>query len=163
MSAHKTPTNALTTYEVYLRTEELLALQKPPEQRLHPDELVFQITHQTFELWWRLTTELLAAATAALRADDFVGAEIAVRRATAAQEVVVAAMRQLELVPPADFLVIRAGLGDGNGGDSPGYRAILRATPRLWEAFTAALDHAEVGLVEVYAHPRALPGDLRLR
>ncbi|HEX8733349.1 MAG TPA: tryptophan 2,3-dioxygenase family protein [Ktedonobacterales bacterium] len=146
-----------TTYEVYIRTDELLALQKPPEERLHPDELVFQITHQTFELWWKLTSELLAATTAALGADDFMGATTALRRATAAQDVVCDAMRQLELVPPADFLVIRAGLGDGNGGDSPGWRAILRATPGLWKAFTAALARAEVELVDLYAQPRERP------
>ena len=109
-------------------------------ERLHPDELVFQITHQTFELWWKLTLELLAAATDALRAADFEGAAHAIRRAIAAQDIVCAAMRQLELVPPADFLVIRAGLGDGNGGDSPGFRGILRVTPGLWDAFSRRLD-----------------------
>ena len=29
-------------YERYLRTDELLALQKPAEEMLHPDELTFQ-------------------------------------------------------------------------------------------------------------------------
>ncbi|HEY7976480.1 MAG TPA: tryptophan 2,3-dioxygenase family protein [Ktedonobacterales bacterium] len=146
-----------TTYERYLRVDDLLALQKPPAERLHPDELVFQITHQTFELWWKLTLELLAAATDALRADDFEGAATALHRAIAAQDIVRLAMRQLELVPPADFLVIRAGLGDGNGGDSPGFRGILRATPALWDAFAAALDRAQVDLVDLYASPRAWP------
>ncbi len=149
--------STLTTYERYLRTEELLALQKAPDARLHPDELVFQITHQTFELWWKWTVELLATATTDLQADDFTNAAIAVRRAIAAQEVTCAAMRQLELVPPADFLVVREGLGDGNGGDSPGFRAILRATPGLWDAFAAALDRAGLPLVDLYAQPRAWP------
>jgi tryptophan 2,3-dioxygenase len=156
-SATAAPGGGQTTYERYLRTDELLALQKPPTERLHPDELVFQITHQTFELWWKLTLELLAAATDALRAADVEDATIALHRTIAAQEVVRAAMRQLELVPPADFLVIRKGLGDGNGGDSPGWRGILRATPGLWDAFVATLDHAGVALVDLYAHPRARP------
>lgn len=146
-----------TTYERYLRTDELLALQKPIAERLHPDEFVFQITHQTFELWWRLTLELLDAATDALRADDWQTAVAALHRAIAAQDVIRAAMRQLELVPPADFLVIREGLGDGNGGDSPGFRGILRATPGLWDAYAAALDRAGVALVDLYASPRAWP------
>lgn len=159
MSAHTTSARPAgkTVYEVYIRTDELLALQKPPEQRMHPDELVFQITHQTFELWWKLTCELLDASTAALGADDFVEATIALRRATSAQAVVCDAMRQLELIPPADFLVIRAGLGDGNGGDSPGFKGILRRTPGLGEAFTAALARAGVDLVDVYAKPRERP------
>ncbi|HEY8323665.1 MAG: tryptophan 2,3-dioxygenase family protein [Ktedonobacterales bacterium] len=165
MSAHTPPKPAdaaphaqgQTTYERYIRVDELLALQKAPAERLHPDEYVFQITHQTFELWWKLTVELLTAATVALRAADFDDAGIAVRRATAAQDVVCAAMRQLELVPPADFLVIRAGLGDGNGGDSPGFRGILRVTPALWESFSAALDQAQISLVDLYARPRQWP------
>ena len=39
-----------TMYERYLRTDELLSLQRPENERLHPDELTFQIVHQTFEL-----------------------------------------------------------------------------------------------------------------
>jgi tryptophan 2,3-dioxygenase len=146
-----------TTYERYLHVDDLLALQKAPAERLHPDELVFQITHQTFELWWKLTLELLAVATDALDANNFESAANALHRAIAAQDIVRLAMRQLELVPPADFLVIRAGLGDGNGGDSPGFRGILRATPGLWDAFAAALDRAQVDLVDLYASPRARP------
>lgn len=146
-----------TTYERYLRVGDLLALQKPAEARLHPDELVFQITHQTFELWWKLTLELLAAATDALRSDRIEEATIAIHRACAAQEVTGAALRQLELVPPADFMVIRAGLEDGNGGDSPGFRGILRATPGLWEAFDAARERTGVALVDLYAEPRRWP------
>lgn len=148
---------AATTYERYIRTDGLLALQKPPEQRLHPDELVFQITHQTFELWWKLVMELLQRATTLLESDDFTEAALAVTRAVAAQSVVDAALRQLELLPPADFLVIRAGLEDGNGGDSPGFRAILRAAPALWDAFAAAIQRAHVELVDLYATPRARP------
>ena len=38
-------------YEIYLRTTELLALQTPPSQLVVPDELLFQVIHQTQELW----------------------------------------------------------------------------------------------------------------
>lgn len=151
-----TPANG-TTYERYIRTAELLALQKPDAERLHPDELVFQITHQTFELWWKLETELMERATALLNADDFTQAALAITRAVSAQQVVDVAMRQLELLPPADFLVIRGGLEDGNGGDSPGFRGILRRAPALWEAFAAALQRAQVSLVDLYAAPRERP------
>ena len=158
MTIHSTTpgaeTGSKTTYERYLNTADLLTLQKPPAERLHPDELVFQITHQTFELWWKLTVELMERATASLGESRFQDATQAIGRAVAAQEVTGAAMRQLELLPPADFLVIRAGLGDGNGGDSPGFRAILSHAPTLWEAFAAAIGRAGVGLVDLYAAPR---------
>src|SRR5258708_10404595 len=42
-----------STYERYLRTQELLSLQKPENELKHHDELQFQIVHQVFELWWK--------------------------------------------------------------------------------------------------------------
>jgi tryptophan 2,3-dioxygenase len=138
-----------------LRTEELLALQKPEAERLHADELTFQVVHQTFELWWKVTTQQLVAAADHLgnrRPDQ---AAHALRRAVSAQAVVMPAMRQLAFVAPADFLTIRGGLGDGSGADSPGFRAILHAAPALWDAFTSALDREGVALLDLYAEPHA--------
>jgi tryptophan 2,3-dioxygenase len=40
-------------YERYLRTQELLSLQKPENELTHHDELQFQVVHQVFELWWK--------------------------------------------------------------------------------------------------------------
>jgi len=158
MSAHTTnpPTaRPRPVYETYLRTDELLSLQKVPGERLHPDELTFQVVHQTFELWWKVTVELLEAAADHLAADRPGEAARALRRAVAAQAVVTGAMRQLEFVAPADFLVIRTGLGDGSGGDSPGFRAILRTAPELWDAFAAAIERGGLALPDLYAAPRA--------
>lgn len=146
-----------TTYERYLRTRDLLALQKPSSERLHPDELVFQVVHQTFELWWKTTVELLQRAGDHLDRAEAGDAAICLRRAVEAQSVVMLAMRQLEFVPPADFLIIRGGLGDGSGTDSPGFRAILRSAPALWEAFSRMLERTGVSLVALYREPRAHP------
>ena len=38
-------------YERYVRVPELLELQKPVEQLSHPEERLFQTTHQAAELW----------------------------------------------------------------------------------------------------------------
>jgi tryptophan 2,3-dioxygenase len=146
-----------TVYETYLRTDELLSLQKPPEQRLHTDELTFQVVHQTFELWWKITVEHLGLATSCLRQDQSGEAAHLLRRAVSEQGVVMAALRQLELVAPRDFLIIRTGLGNGSGGDSPGFQAILRAVPDLWEAFAGALARRGITLVELYQEPRRQP------
>jgi tryptophan 2,3-dioxygenase len=145
---------APSTYVTYLRIDELLDIQKPADERLHPDELTFQIVHQTFELWWKATIEYFARAGERLAADDPAGAHPLLRRAVSAQEVNMRALRQLELVAPADFLVIRKGLGDGSGADSPGFRAILRAAPGLWDAYSAALERAGVTLLQVYQQPQ---------
>ena len=148
---------SLTTYERYLRTDDLLALQKPLEERLHPDELTFQVVHQTFELWWKITIEQFATASALLTGGQYAPAAWALRRAVTAQSVVLQALRQLECVAPADFLTIRAGLENGSGADSPGFRAILRTAPDLWDTFSAALDRAGVSLLALYTDPRAHP------
>jgi tryptophan 2,3-dioxygenase len=68
-----------------------------------------------------------------------------------------AAMRQLEYVSPKDFLVIRAGLGNGSGGESPGFRAILRAVPDVWDSFVYALKEASITLVDLYLEPGKHP------
>src|SRR4051812_1491721 len=44
------PGTAATDYERYLRTDDLFTLQKPPEKMSHPDELTFQVVHQSSEL-----------------------------------------------------------------------------------------------------------------
>ena len=44
------PGPGASDYERYLRTDELLALQKEPEERVHRDELLFTTVHQTSEL-----------------------------------------------------------------------------------------------------------------
>ena len=146
-----------TVYEEYLRTDELLALQKPDGERLHPDELTFQVVHQTFELWWKMTVQQLRAAGASLRAGQPYEAARAIRRAVSAQGVVMQAIRQLEFVAPADFLTIRVGLGDGSGADSPGFRAILSVAPELWDAFSAAISQQGLTLLALYADPKAHP------
>jgi tryptophan 2,3-dioxygenase len=138
---------------VYLHTDELLSLQKSPEQRLHPDELTFQVVHQTFELWWKVTVEHLLLATVLLQQGQAGEAAQILRRAVSMQGLVMLALRQLELVAPRDFLTIRSGLGNGNGGDSPGFRGILRAAPDLWEAFAGALQASGLELVDLYQDP----------
>ena len=156
-TAHTPRQRRETMYERYLRTDELLALQKPEDERLHPDELTFQVVHQTFELWWKMTVQQIHRATEQFQSGGYGEAARALRRAVSAQGVIMQAMRQLEFVSPADFLVIRTGLGDGSGGDSPGFRAILRAAPDLWDAFEGALARQQTTLVALYADPQAHP------
>ena len=48
------PGSAGTDYERYLRTDELLSLQRPPHEQLHRDEMLFQTIHQSSELWLKL-------------------------------------------------------------------------------------------------------------
>jgi tryptophan 2,3-dioxygenase len=44
------PGTAASDYERYLRTDELLSLQKSAETFLHKDEMLFLVVHQSSEL-----------------------------------------------------------------------------------------------------------------
>ena len=57
------PGEAPSDYERYLRTDELLALQKTPDEWVHRDELLFQTVHQSSELWLKHATAEVEEAT----------------------------------------------------------------------------------------------------
>jgi tryptophan 2,3-dioxygenase len=67
-------------YERHLRTDELLALQKPAEERAHHDELLFQVVHQSSELWLKLAWNEIKAGTEHLRAGEIAAALRMLRR-----------------------------------------------------------------------------------
>jgi tryptophan 2,3-dioxygenase len=56
------PGDARSDYERYLNTDELLALQKSSGEWVHRDELLFQVVHQSSELWLKLAWNDTAAA-----------------------------------------------------------------------------------------------------
>ena len=64
------PGKGASDYERYLRTDELLSLQRAPEEQVHRDELLFQTVHQSSELWLKLACFEVEAATAHLRAHE---------------------------------------------------------------------------------------------
>ena len=75
-----TPPSLSRSYERYLRTDELLSLQKPPEERVHHDELLFQTVHQSSELWPKLGTTEVEEAAAYLERDELAPAIRLMRR-----------------------------------------------------------------------------------
>ena len=62
------PGTAASDYERYLRTDELLALQKRPEELSHRDELLFMTVHQSSELWLKLAAFEVETAVGLLKA-----------------------------------------------------------------------------------------------
>lgn len=140
-------------YEVYVRTRELLALQTPVSQLVHPDELLFQVMHQTQELWLKcaafevvnlveqLDTELRFEALGTL------GRIVAITRAVAEQ------IRVLATLAPAPFQIIRRSLGNGSGLESPGYNQILAAADEAERALQRLVDRRGATLAEIYSDP----------
>jgi tryptophan 2,3-dioxygenase len=149
------PGTAGSDYERYLRTDELLALQKTPEERAHHDELLFQTVHQSSELWLRLAWNEAELATEQLRAAEIAPALRLLRRSVDCMKLVHAALDMLEHMSPWEYTRwIRPVLGHGSGFDSPGFRGIRKVSPDLGEAFHALRRDAGLSVLELYQRGR---------
>jgi tryptophan 2,3-dioxygenase len=148
------PGKGASDYERYLRTDELLALQKTPEEQVHRDELLFQTVHQSSELWLKLACFEVEGATEHLRAAETAAAIRLLRRSTEGVQIATLLLDQLEHMSPWEYQAIRRILGHGSGFDSPGFRNIRRVTPSLGDAFHALRRDAGLSVVDVYVHGR---------
>jgi tryptophan 2,3-dioxygenase len=148
------PGTSATDYERYLRTDELLALQKPASAMVHRDELLFQTIHQASELWLKLACFEVSGAIERIDRDETWAAVRLLRRATAALDRVSADTRMLEHLAPADYHVVRTALGHGSGFDSPGFRSTHRVSPLLGAAFAGLLERRALDLLRLYRDTR---------
>jgi tryptophan 2,3-dioxygenase len=141
-------------YERYLRTDELLALQKGPDEWVHRDELLFQTVHQSSELWLKHAWTEVEEATRLVAARDLAGAARLLRRACAAVKYVEGFLEHLEQMSPWEYQEIRRVLGHGSGFDSPGFRGIQRVSPGLLAAFDVVRRERGLSVVDLYVHGR---------
>jgi tryptophan 2,3-dioxygenase len=144
------PGDAATDYERYLRTDELLALQKDPGDVAHHDEHLFQAVHQTSELWLKLACQEIELATTRLEGDGAASAARLVRRANEIMSLVTAQLYMLEHMNPVDYAVVRTALGHGAGFDSPGFRRVQKSSPPLGDAFASLLKRRGLDLYGLY-------------
>jgi tryptophan 2,3-dioxygenase len=145
------PGPGASDYERYLRTDELLSLQKAPEAQAHRDELLFQVTHQSSELWLKLAWNEVEAAVARLRAREMAPALRLLRRAALCLRLVTDQLDMLEQMSPWEYTsAIRPVLGHGSGFDSPGWSNMRRVAPELGRAFHELRREAGLSLVELY-------------
>jgi tryptophan 2,3-dioxygenase len=141
-------------YERYLRTDDLLALQKGADEWVHRDELLFQTVHQSSELWLKLAWNEVEEAGARTKTGDIAAANRLLRRAVACLKTVTEALDMLEHMSPWEYTEVRKVLGHGSGFDSPGFRELRRVAKPLGEAFHAARERAGLSLIEVYTRGR---------
>ena len=141
-------------YERYLRTDELLALQKTAEQWVHRDELLFTTVHQTSELWLKLASSEVEEAGRLMEGGEVRAAIRLLHRAVLALDYVTNSLAMLEKMSPWEYQQIRVVLGHGSGFDSPGFRAVAAATRRAGRAFYALVAAAGLELVELYQRGR---------
>lgn len=145
---------ALTDYEKYIRTEELLSLQKTAEQLSCHDELQFQVVHQAHELYMKLIEHELRFVCELLGKNEQPRAVTHLRRVAMVQRVLLQSVDLLDTLAPTDYMTIRAGLGRGSGQESPGFRTMLKIPGEIvWPAFSAFLAKQGVTLREIYDHP----------
>jgi tryptophan 2,3-dioxygenase len=130
-------------YCSYLRIPELVGLQPQEDQLKHHDELLFIITHQAFELWFKQILHELAAATKLLEADNAGYATWLMRRVNQIVRLLIEQIHITETMAPQDFFAFRAALSPASGTESLQYRKIeirsgLRDTTRYRPALEAA-------------------------
>src|SRR5437879_1466083 len=144
------PGKGASDYERYLRTDDLLALQKLPEELLHQDELTFQVVHQSSELLMKGAAFELERAHDHIVEGDFSNATRLLRRANQMLEFPISLLHILETITPYDYQIIRAGLGHGSGLDSPGFLSLLHVMPRIGDAYQEQLASKGVTADDVY-------------
>jgi tryptophan 2,3-dioxygenase len=144
------PGPGATDYERYLRTDELLALQKSAGDVGHRDEYLFQAVHQTSELWLKFACGELEESITQI---DLAGTNAAVRllrRANDALTLVIDQLHMLEHMSPIDYAVVRTALGHGAGFDSPGFRRVHHLSPLLGASFERLVQTRGLTLRELY-------------
>jgi tryptophan 2,3-dioxygenase len=144
-----------TDYERYVRVPELLDLQKPVELLSHPDERLFQTTHQAAELWLHHVDYEITRAVDLLETGNVNAASDLLDRCARIINLLRQQIVILETMAPADYHVVRTtSLGRGSGGESPGFAKLLTVGRRVWPVFEALLASRSVTVLEIERAPR---------
>jgi tryptophan 2,3-dioxygenase len=109
---------AQTHYCTHLRLQELLSLQADGERVRDPDEHLFVVTHQSFELWFTQLRTDLPRIIDALDRDDLGLATWLVHRCTAVVRMLSPMMRVLETMTLGGFFAFRHHMVPASGGES---------------------------------------------
>ena len=161
-------------YKDHLQLDTILNAQIPLST--HPEEYLFIIIHQIYELWFKTLLLDLERVVVHLEDDELPQAIWLLRRAGRIMEVADKQLDVLTMLTPGDFQEFRSDLKDASGLQSrqfrkvevlgglcetagedyakrveaqwPGLRAEVETT--LHQALMAALDRHGIGLLEIY-------------
>lgn len=141
-------------YEAYVGTKALFQALKPDGDLVNQDERLFQVTHQTAELWMKVIAHEIPYAVGALDARELRIASATFRRCAMIERLISRELGILETMAPANYQQIRMGLGRGSGSESPGFRYMLKeiAEP-VWKAFSSVIAGAGVSIFDVWMDP----------
>ena len=122
-------------YELYLDTPRLLSCQKPFDKFCNHDELMFQVVHQSEELWMKLIGWSL------MEVDDWIAKKNTNRvltlmgRVHQIMHLLTDSLGVLETMSPKEYQEIRLQLGNGSGQESPGFRTLLKMYQPIWDSY----------------------------
>lgn len=153
------------SYGSYLALPDLLGAQRMLTDA--PDELLFIVVHQAYELWFKVVLCELERARDAIAADDLIAARHHFRRIKAVERLLLEQVDVIETMAPGDFLAFRSELAPASGFQSVQFREIeyvsglkdvdylerlastdeerarlerRRGEPTLWDAFCGLLE-----------------------
>src|SRR5215831_5245724 len=103
------------TYADYLHLDELLSLQKPRSDPEEHDELLFIVTHQAYELWFKLLLHELDKVKLDLAEGRLYGAIATFKRCRTILKVLVEQVDIVETLTPMSFGSFRDRLERASG------------------------------------------------
>jgi len=112
-----------TDYSSYLKIHDLLKLQVPLTDDA-PDELLFIVVHQSYELWFKVVIDELRRASRALHEAQPWNALSHLRRIIIIEDLLLAHLQALDSMSPEGFLAFRDPLDPASGFQSFQFRAI---------------------------------------
>jgi tryptophan 2,3-dioxygenase len=110
------------TYGSYLALDELLSAQRPRTDR--PDELLFIVIHQVYELWFKQLLHEARRMQTCLGGGAATAAARAIERMLTILKTVVAQVDVLETMTPAQFAAFRDALDSSSGFQSGQFREL---------------------------------------
>jgi tryptophan 2,3-dioxygenase len=112
-----------TDYSTYLRINDLLKLQIPLTEDA-PDELLFIVVHQSYELWFKVIVDELRRAAGELHENRPWLAIPHLRRTVSIEDLLLTHLQLLDSMSPEGFLRFRDPLDPASGFQSFQFRAI---------------------------------------
>jgi tryptophan 2,3-dioxygenase len=112
------------TYADYLHLDELLTLQKPRSDPEEHDELLFIVTHQAYELWFKLMLHELDRIKEKLTAGRLYPAISTFKRVRTIMKVLVEQIDIVETLTPMSFNSFRDRLEHASGFQSSQFREL---------------------------------------
>ena len=141
-------------YERYVRVPELLELQKDVAKLAHPEERLFQVTHQTAELWLHHVDYEVDRLAEFIRGEKVDDAAALLHRCRLIIDLLREQIIILETMAPVDYHVIRTtSLGRGSGQESPGFAKLLDCGKRIWPSFEELIGRRQVSVLEIERSP----------